>query len=238
MKKEKMIDIPAWKRGLLIGVIGLAAVGAAAGIRSGQAKQEEIMAMGDASGEGAETKKIALTFDDGPHPRYTEELLDGLAERNVKATFFLLGQNIEGREEIIRRMAEEGHLIGNHTYYHVDITKLEEEEACREILDTSEKITAITGYPVEYIRPPFGNWDKELECEVMMLPIFWSVDTLDWTTRNTDQIVQKVVTDIEENDIILMHDSYDSTVKAALRIIDLLQAEGYEFVTVDELILE
>lgn len=253
MKKGRIAGIPAWKRGLLVGVIGLMAVGAAAGIRDRQAEGEgqRAMVMGDVPVEKGqslqdaakqtqkrETKKIALTFDDGPHPYYTEELLDGLAERNVKATFFLLGQNIEGREEIIKRMAEEGHLIGNHTYYHVDITRLEDDEACREILDTSEKITAITGQPVEYIRPPFGNWDKELECEVTMLPIFWSVDTLDWTTRNVDQIVQKVVTDIEENDIILMHDSYDSTVKAALRIIDLLQAEGYEFVTADELILE
>ena len=250
MRKDVTAGFPAWKRGLLVGVIGLAAVGAAAGIRDRQIEGGREMVMGDASGEeegaesrsgvepGEETKKIALTFDDGPHPRYTEELLDGLAEREVKATFFLLGQNIEGREEIIERMAREGHLIGNHTYYHVDITRLSQREACREILDTSEKITAITGQPVEYIRPPFGNWDKELECEVMMLPIFWSVDTLDWTTKNEDQIVQKVVTKIEENDIILMHDSYDSTVKAALRIIDLLQAEGYEFVTADELILE
>lgn len=250
MRKERTAGIPAWKRGLLAGMIGLAAVGAAAGIRNRLEEGGRAVTMGDASGEEessgissgeeqyTETKKIALTFDDGPHPRYTEELLDGLAERNVKATFFLLGQNIEGREEIIRRMAEEGHLIGNHTYYHVDITKLSQNEACREILDTSEKITAITGQPVEYIRPPFGSWDKELECEVMMIPVFWSVDTLDWTTKNENQIVQKVVTKIEENDIILMHDSYDSTVKAALRIIDLLQAEGYEFVTADELILE
>ncbi len=250
MRKGRTAGIPAWKRGLLVGLVGLAAVGAAAGIRDRQEERDRAMVMGDASGEetvssspdsqeeSRETKKIALTFDDGPHPRYTEELLDGLAERKVKATFFLLGQNIEGREDIIRRIAEEGHLIGNHTYYHVDITRLTQREACQEILETSKKITAITGQPVEYIRPPFGNWDKELECEVMMLPIFWSVDTLDWTTRNADQIVQKVVTDIEENDIILMHDSYDSTVKAALRIIDLLQAEGYEFVTADELILE
>ena len=250
MRKDVTAGFPAWKRGLLVGVIGLAAVGAAAGIRDRQIEGGREMVMGDASGEeegaesrsgvepGEDTKKIALTFDDGPHPRYTEELLDGLAERDVKATFFLWGQNIEGREEIIERMAREGHLIGNHTYYHVDITRLSQREACREILDTSEKITAITGQPVEYIRPPFGNWDKELECEVMMLPIFWSVDTLDWTTKNEDQIVQKVVTKIEENDIILMHDSYDSTVKAALRIVDLLQAEGYEFVTADELILE
>lgn len=253
MEKRRTAGIPAWKRGLLVGFIGLTAVGAAAGIRNRQMEQETAMAMGDASEQkngpdssqknqisvsNREAKKIALTFDDGPHPRYTEELLDGLAERNVKATFFLLGENIEGREEIVKRIAEEGHLIGNHTYYHVDVTRLPEEEACHEILDTSEKITAITGQPVEYIRPPFGNWDKELEGQVMMLPIFWSVDTLDWTTRNADQIVQKVVTDIEENDIILMHDSYDSTVKAALRVIDLLQAQGYEFVTADELILE
>lgn len=251
MKRWKVSGIPAWKRGLLVGMIGLAAVGTAAGIRGMKLETESNAVVGDASGEDEppakepakprtvqETKKIALTFDDGPHSVYTERLLDGLAERDVKATFFLLGSNIEGKEDIVKRMAEEGHLIGNHTYYHVDITKLSQEEACAEIQDTSEQITAITGEPVEYVRPPFGNWDKELECDVMMIPIFWTVDTLDWTTGNADQIVQKVVTNVEENDIILMHDSYDSTVQAALRIIDLLEAEGYEFVTADELILE
>lgn len=185
-----------------------------------------------------ENMRIALTFDDGPHPYYTDELLDGLKERGVKATFFLLGCNIEGNEEVIRRMAEEGHLIGNHTYYHVDITSLPEDEACAEIQDTSQKITDITGQPVEYVRPPFGNWDKELERKVMMIPIFWSVDTLDWQTKNEERIVQEVISEAEENDIILMHDSYKSTVKAALRIVDLLQAQGYEFVTADELVLE
>ena len=185
-----------------------------------------------------EKKKIALTFDDGPHPIYTERLLDGLAERGVKAAFFLLGCNIEGNEEIVRRMAEEGHLVGNHTFYHVDITTLPQEEACAEIQDTSRKIMEITGEPVEYVRPPFGNWNKELECELMMIPVFWTLDTLDWSTRNTDLLVEQVVSEAEENDIILMHDSYDSTVKAALRIIDLLQAEGFEFVRADELILE
>ena len=170
--------------------------------------------------------------------KYTEELLDGLAKRDVKATFFLLGQNIEGREEIIERMAKEGHLIASHTFYHVDITRLAQEEACREMQKTSGRITEITGQPVEYVRPPFGNWKKELECEVCMLPIFWTLDTLDWSTQNADRIVQKVVTSVEENDIILMHDSYKSTVEATLRIVDLLQAQGYEFVTADQLILE
>ncbi len=252
MDKRALSGIPAWKRGLLVGILGLAAVGAAAGFRENmeetqsrgiveETPEEERRAaekLPETGKEPAETKKIALTFDDGPHKIYTERLLDGLKERGVKATFFLLGSNIEGKEEIVKRMSEEGHLIGNHTYYHVDITKLEPEEACREILDTSEQITDITGQPVEYVRPPFGNWDKDLECNVTMIPIFWTVDTLDWTTGNADQIVQKVVSTVEENDIILMHDSYDSTVEAALRIIDLLQAEGYEFVTADELILE
>ncbi len=185
-----------------------------------------------------EEKRIALTFDDGPHPVYTDQLLDGLAEREVKVTFFLLGTNIEGREEVVKRIAKEGHLIGNHTFDHVDITRLPQEEACAQIRKTSDLITGITGQEVEYIRPPFGNWAKELECEVMMLPIFWSLDTLDWSTKNTRRIVEKVVTSVEENDIILMHDSYESTVEATMQIIDLLKAEGYEFVTADQLILE
>lgn len=176
--------------------------------------------------------------DDGPHPYYTEQLLDGLADRGVKATFFLLGENIEGREDIIRRMHEEGHLIGNHTFYHVDVNSLPLKEACAEIQDTSSAITAITGQQVEYVRPPYGSWNKELECEVLMIPVFWTLDTLDWKVKNADQIVREVLSDVEENDVILMHDSYRTTVDAALRIVDALQEKGYEFVTADELILE
>ena len=251
MRNRDSQTFPAWKRGLLTAVLGLTAVLSAAaarefflteetdesaGIRAEESIGETVPVQAEA--EPLENRKIALTFDDGPHPYYTEQLLDGLAERGVKATFFLLGCNIEGNEDVVRRMAEEGHLIGNHTWYHVDITTLSQEDACAEIQDTSRKITEITGQPVEYVRPPFGNWNKELECEVMMIPIFWSVDTLDWSTENADLIVQEVISEAEENDIILMHDSYKSTVEAALRIIDLLQAEGYEFVTADELILE
>lgn len=241
MENRNRTGIPGWKRGLLTAVVGIGMVLAAGAYREQVTEQEqaETLAGYDAAESASgEKKKIALTFDDGPHPVYTEQLLDGLSERNVKATFFLLGCNIEGNEEIVRRIAEEGHLLGNHTFYHVDITKLSREEACAEILDTSSKITEITDQPVEYVRPPFGNWNQDLECEVMMIPVFWTVDTLDWSTRNADRLVEEVVSEVEENDIILMHDSYDSTVRAALRIIDLLQAQGYEFVTVDELILE
>lgn len=182
--------------------------------------------------------RIALTFDDGPHPVYTPKLLDGLRERGVHASFFLIGKNIEGHEDIVRQMEEDGHLIGNHTWSHVKITDLDAAKACEEITKTSELVKSITGKDTEYIRPPFGAWDKSLECGFAMFPVMWSVDPLDWTTSNTDQVVQKVVSGIKENDIILLHDCYESSVEAALRIVDILQAEGYEFVTADKMVLE
>ena len=184
-----------------------------------------------------ESPKIAITFDDGPSGSWTPMLLDGLKERGVKGTFFLIGGNVEKYPEVVKRLHEEGHLIGNHTFHHVEITKLSEEEASREILDTNEAIRKITGEEVEYMRPPFGAWRKNLELKMPVLPVMWTVDPLDWTTENTDDIVNRVVTEIEENDIILLHDCYKSSVEAALRIVDILQKEGFEFVTVDELLM-
>lgn len=183
-----------------------------------------------------EEPKIALTFDDGPSI-YTEALLDGLKERNVKATFFLIGKSAETYSEIVEREAADGHLIGNHTYNHVEITKLSEEEARYEVEKTNEILERLTHKKVEYVRPPFGIWEEELE-DLEMMSVMWTVDTLDWTTENEDEIVNKVVTQAKENDIILMHDCYESSVKAALRIVDLLEAEGFRFVTVDELLID
>lgn len=182
--------------------------------------------------------KIALTFDDGPHPVYTPELLDGLKERDVKATFFVVGKNIEGNEDIIKRMDEEGHLIGNHTYDHVKITDMTPEQACAQLTKTSELVEEITGKKTEFIRPPFGAWDKTLDCGFAMFPVLWSIDPLDWTTKNTDTVVERVLDKAEENSIILLHDYYSSSIEAALRIVDALQERGYEFVTVDKMILE
>lgn len=184
-----------------------------------------------------EPPKIAITFDDGPSSQCTGRLLDGLKERNVKATFFLIGENAKENPELVKRLDEEGHLIGNHTYHHVEITKVSDEEAKKEILDTNKVITSITGKSVEYMRPPFGLWQRNLEMEIEVLPVMWTIDPLDWTTENVDEIVNKVVTEAEENDIILLHDCYDSSVDATLRIIDILQKKGFEFVTVDQLIM-
>lgn len=183
-------------------------------------------------------KKVALTFDDGPHKIYTAQLLDGLAQRQVKATFFVIGKNIEGNEALLRRMQEEGHLIGNHTYDHVKICDLDGESACEQMEKTSELVRAITGEDTEFVRPPFGAWNKAMECSFTMIPVLWDVDPLDWTTGNSAAVVQKVLDMVEENDIILLHDCYQSSVEAALEIVDRLLIQGYKFVTVDELILE
>ena len=157
-----------------------------------------------ASATPVEAPKIALTFDDGPSAAWTPALLDGLKERGVKATFFLIGENADKNPEIVKRMAEEGHLIGNHTYHHVELTKVSENEARLELADTSAVIVRITGKEPEYMRPPFGAWQRKLEQEIQMLPVLWTIDPLDWTTENQDEIVNKVVTEAEENDIILL----------------------------------
>ena len=205
-------------------------------------KKESVTKLDDAiafvsSSMVEEPPKIAITFDDGPSSQCTGRLLDGLKERNVKATFFLIGENAKENPELVKRLDEEGHLIGNHTYHHVEITKVSDEEAKKEILDTNKVITSITGKSVEYMRPPFGLWQRNLEMEIEVLPVMWTIDPLDWTTENVDEIVNKVVTEAEENDIILLHDCYMSSVEAALRIIDILQERGFEFVTVDELLI-
>ena len=164
---------------------------------------------------------IALTFDDGPDRKCTPLLLDGLKERGVHATFFLMGSNIEGKEDIVKRMSEEGHLIGNHSYEHIQ-----------------EQIEAITGKRPEYIRPPYGDWNEELEEEIGMSPVLWSVDSLDWKLKDKGKIVRRVLKDVKDGDIILMHDIFPSSVEAALELIDILQKEGYVFVTADELLIE
>lgn len=183
-------------------------------------------------------KQIALTFDDGPNPTYTTKLLDGLRERGVHATFFLLGQNVEQYPEIVRTMHEDGHLIGNHTYSHMQLTGSNGELFAEELKKTDEAIFSITGEHTEYVRPPYGIWDKKYEQELDMLPVLWNIDPKDWCTSDAGTVITRVTGHAEENAIILLHDCYGSSVEAALQIIDILQAQGYEFVTVDELIME
>ncbi len=192
----------------------------------------------DVDADIGEEKRIAITFDDGPHRLYTPKLLDGLKERGIHATFFLVGENIGNNEALVKRMAEEGHLIGNHTFSHVQLTKMKKEDACREVQQTNERICAVTGAPVLYIRPPYGSWNDELQAEIPMTVTLWNLDSEDWKSQNTGKIVELVESEAEEGSIILLHDIFDTSVEAALRIVDDLTAQGYTFVTVDELLLD
>lgn len=185
-----------------------------------------------------EAMKIALTFDDGPHPYYTEQLLDGLKERNVCASFFVTGEHAELHPDIIKRMSEEGHLIGNHTYSHIQLGSNNRETFKNELVKTNDIISGITGEEVNYVRPPYGSWEKSLESELNMFPVLWTIDPLDWCSSDADCIVRTILSKARENSIILMHDSYPSTITATFRVIDELQKQGYEFVTVDEILFD
>lgn len=206
--------------------------------RAGRSEQAERSGKTEQAEQVEGLKKIALTFDDGPHPSYTEQLLDGLKERGVHVTFFVTGEHAELHPDIIKRMQEEGHLIGNHTYSHVQLTKKNREKFKEELIRTNEVLKEITGEEAQYVRPPYGSWDKTFEKELNMFPVLWNVDPLDWSSRNVDRITEKIVSKTEEYDIILMHDYYDTSVTAALKVIDELMEKGYVFVTVDEILFD
>ncbi len=184
------------------------------------------------------TRKVALTFDDGPHPYYTEQLLDGLKERGVKVTFFVTGEHAALHPDVVLRMSEEGHLIGNHTYSHLQLQEGNLAVFKEELIKTNEVLKGITGKEVEYVRPPYGTWDKSIEPELNMIPVLWTVDPLDWCSSNAANVAKRVLNEVEEDDIILMHDYYDSSVTAALEVVDELLKQGYVFVTVEEILFE
>lgn len=205
---------------------------------AGTSQQDVSTSQPDATANLQEKKKIALTFDDGPDSECTPMLLDGLASRGVKATFFVIGKQAEEQPEIMERLVKEGHLIGNHTYNHVDIRHMTESAAKKEILKANEVIEKYTGEEPCFLRPPFGNGSSKLEKDIEMIQVLWTIDTMDWSCQNESKICSTVYREIEENSIILMHDEYPTSVRAALSIIDKLQKEGYEFVTVDKIIMD
>ena len=179
--------------------------------------------------------KVAITFDDGPSTVYTKILLDGLKERGVKATFFLTGQEIQYSKDVVKRMAKEGHIIGNHTYSHVDLKKTNYKKAIKEIEDTNNAIKEITGKKPKYIRPPYGDWDERIFKETDMSIVLWSVDPEDWKDQNASIVARRVIKNTTDGDVILLHDIFKTSVNAAFIIIDKLQSQGYEFVTIDKL---
>lgn len=179
--------------------------------------------------------KVALTFDDGPSSQFTEKLLDGLRERGVRATFFVMGESANKNTDIIKRMYNEGHLIGNHTYTHVDLNRISRDKAQQEIKDTNECIENITGQIPSYIRPPYGDVSKEIMDDTDMNVVLWTIDPEDWKDQNAYLVSERVISKVKSGDIILLHDIFKSSVDAALIIVDELKERGYQFVTVDKI---
>ena len=188
--------------------------------------------------------KVALTFDDGPHPRYTHAILEVLREYGVRATFFVIGVNVENYPAAFEEIVESGCEIGNHTYTHKNVTAMSDEDIERELDMTEEAIIKRTSQRPTLFRPPQGAYDARVERiaeEREYDIILWSIDTLDWAHTPPDKISASVVSALDKGDIILMHDytSHGNSACEALRvIIPRLLSLGYEFVTVSDLIEE
>ena len=185
--------------------------------------------------------RVALTFDDGPHPKYTPQILDILAQYSVPATFFAVGENVAAYPEIAKRICREGHELGDHTYHHGRISKMTDEELRCEILSCKEVISRHTGVVPRLFRPPEGIITPAVTAAAKQggyRTVLWSVDTLDWALNPVSQIVRTVQRKASDGGIILFHDwvaGKSPTPEALRQVIPRLKAEGYEFVTVSQL---
>ena len=186
--------------------------------------------------ENTDAKLIAITFDDGPGA-YTGTLLDELAKRGVHATFFVAGYSAVNYPETLKRIVNEGHQLGSHTYNHYDLNTLSADAIRREMDNTQALITAAGGSEAAYIRPPYGNANSTVKSVATVPLIYWSVDPEDWKYLNTDTVHRNILSGSYDGAIILVHDIYKTSVNGALAAIDDLLAAGYEFCTVEELLL-
>ena len=179
---------------------------------------------------------VALTFDDGPRRSTTPRLLDGLRQRGASATFFLVGEEAAAAPELVRRMQQEGHQVGNHTWSHVRLEDVLKDTALREVEKTDALLQTLLGQGEYWLRPPYGQISAEVEQAVRTPLVTWSVDPRDWESRNTEKVIQAVLEQVKPGSIILLHDIYPTSVDAALSLVDTLEGRGYCFVTVEELL--
>ncbi len=183
---------------------------------------------------------VALTFDDGPAKASTPQLLDILAKKGVKVTFFLVGENVKANPEIVKRELAEGHELGNHSWNHPDLARKSDDVVRSQILQTQDAVFTATGTKPKVLRPPYGamtdHQKKWVHDELGLNVIIWAVDPLDWKKPGSAVVAQRVISETKPGDIILTHDIHQGTVDAVPAIIDALQAKGYKFVTVSQLI--
>ncbi|WP_301405397.1 polysaccharide deacetylase family protein [Enterococcus entomosocium] len=181
-------------------------------------------------------KYVALTFDDGPNDTSTIKLLEKLKKENIKATFFVLGQMVDRNPEVAKQIVREGHEIGSHSYTHPDLTQLHPKEIKEEVLKTDKAVFHATGVLPKIFRPPYGAINGSV-AQIIGLPIIqWNVDSEDWKVSNKELIVNKVVQTVEHGSIILIHDIHEISVDSIPDMVNHLRKNGYEFVTVSELL--
>ncbi len=178
---------------------------------------------------------VAITFDDGPSKDYTPIILDVLKENDARATFFVLGNEVKKNKETLVRMVDEGNEIGNHSYNHKDLTSISDYELYQQIVGTDEFIENITGIKPTVMRPPYGFVNDRISSRIYKPIILWSLDTLDWQNRNTEEICSNILDNVKDGDIILMHDIYGTTADAVKIVVPELVKRGYQLVTVSEL---
>jgi peptidoglycan/xylan/chitin deacetylase (PgdA/CDA1 family) len=181
------------------------------------------------------TQCVALTFDDGPD-RHTDAILDVLAAKGVRATFFVQGYRVDMFPDQLRREAAEGHEIDNHTWNHKNLTTLSARAIKLQIAKTNKAVEAVVGTKPGLVRPPYGAIDSKVTENAGLPLVMWSVDTRDWETKNVKKILRHIKRDTEPGAIILMHDTLAVTGKALGRAIDILREKGYTLVTVSELL--
>lgn len=199
-------------------------------------RQNEDTIKDNAIEDNTEVKKlIALTFDDGPYESVTNRILDVLDKYNAKATFFVMGNRVLDYPTTLRRTFEEGHEIGNHTYSHKQLTKLNEKSIKYEIEYSNEMINQVIEVGDALLRPPYGDHNALVDKIVKVPMITWSIDSLDWKSKDKDKVIEQIKATLHENAIVLMHDLYESTADAIEELIPYLIKEGYELVTVSEL---
>lgn len=181
-----------------------------------------------------EQPMVAITYDDGPHPTITEQVLDALEENNAVATFFMLGENISGKEEFIKRSKNLGNELCSHSYDHPQLTKLSAKKIKKQMTDTDKLIEAAIGEKAPLMRPPFGDYNQTVRDNVGKPMILWTVDTLDWQHKDPEKTYEACMT-AKDGDIILMHDIQACSGEAASKIYKGLQEKGFQLVTVSEM---
>ena len=186
--------------------------------------------------EFSNKKLIAFTFDDGPSYIGTNKLLDNLDKYNARVTFFVLGSRVENYKDTLTKAYKMGNTIGNHTYSHSNLLKLDNYSVMDEIKKTNETIKNITGSETIYLRPPYGNINSDIKNISNMYTILWNLDTEDWKNKDKDRIADYIVSNAHDGSIVLLHDLYETSVDGALLAMERLEKEGYAFVTIDEMI--